>query len=107
MSIFRKLLTKWWKSQDQALSPDPIDEDISSHYEPVRISIRPVIRALTLGEHADFPMDHCDSARTAAHELGKKLKRKYKVKTIDRDTYRVTYDKDLNNELQSSTSNNP
>lgn len=71
------------------------------------ISIRPVIRALALGEYADFPIEHCDSARTAAHELGKKFKRKYKVKTIDRDTYRVTYDKDLNNELQSSTSNNP
>lgn len=54
------------------------------------ISIRPVIRALSIGEYAEFPMEHCDSARTAAHELGKKLKRRYRVKTIDQDTYRVT-----------------
>lgn len=52
--------------------------------------VRPEIRKLQVGECVEFPIEQQGSVRTAAYELGKRLRRKFVTATVDDDTYRVT-----------------
>ncbi|MDE5945551.1 MAG: hypothetical protein K2G93_08230 [Rikenella sp.] len=52
--------------------------------------VRPTIRELQIGDSVEFPIEQQGSVRTAAYELGKRLRRKFVTATVDDDTYRVT-----------------